>query len=225
MNFFAKTNGAKKGEVYIYEAIGESWFGGITAKTFAASMNDLKSCSELDIYVNSPGGNVFDGIAIYNQIERHAATRKTVHIDGIAASIASIIAMAGTERKIASNGMVMIHDPYGMAMGTAAAMRKNAEALDKIRSVLLDTYVAKTTSKAADLYKWMADETWMDADEALSRGFATEKTAEKAMKAEFPMLANFAKLPENLRRDATSVDAKLASMNMRALKMRSASAT
>src|SRR5690606_11191887 len=104
-------------------------------------------------------------------------------------------------------------------------MRKNAEALDKIRSVLLDTYVDRTSSKVADLDKWMAEETWMDADEALARGFATEKTATKAMKAEFPMLANFAKLPENLRLDATSVDAKLASMNMRALKMRSASAT
>src|SRR5690606_5757755 len=101
---------------------------------------------------------------------------------------------------------------------------KVADSLDKVRSVLLDTYVARTGGKEAEISGWMDEETWMTADEAVTRGFATSKTTEAAIKAEFPMLANFAKLPENLKREATSVDAKLASMNMRVQRMRSASA-
>jgi ATP-dependent Clp protease protease subunit len=224
MKFFAKATGKKRGEMYLYDSIGQSWDGGITDKSFEKGLRELGAVDELDIYVNSPGGNVFHGVAIYNQLKRHGASRKTVHIDGIAASIASVIIMAGTEIKIATNGMVMIHDPFGLCMGSANEMRKSADALDKVRSVLLDTYVARTGGKSAQISEWMTEETWMNADEAVARGFATSKTADAAIKAEFPMLANFAKLPDNLKRDATSVSAKLASMNMRTLRMRSASA-
>jgi ATP-dependent Clp protease protease subunit len=223
MKFFAKATGPKKGAVYLYDAIGQTWEGGITDKSFERTLRDLGAVAELDVYVNSPGGNVFHGVAIYNQLKRHPAARKTMHIDGIAASIASIIIMAGTDIEIASNGMVMIHNPFGMCFGGAEDMRKVAESLDKVRSVLLDTYVARTGGKSAEISDWMDEETWMTADEAIKRGFATSKTTEAAIKAEFPMLTNFAKLPENLKRDATSVDAKLASMNMRTLRMRNAS--
>lgn len=218
MKFFAKTNG-KRGELYIYESIGEGWFGGITAKAFNDSLKELGTVTALDIYINSPGGSVFDGIAIYNQIARHPAKEKVVHIDGIAASIASIIAMAGTEVRIADNGMFMIHDPWGMSTGTAGDMRKQADALDKIRDVLLDTYVARTGGKRDQISDWMSAETWMTADEAMSRGFANSKVDKPAMKAEFALMQNFAKVPENLKRQAVSVDAKMASMQMRVSKM------
>lgn len=214
MKFFAKANG-KRGEIYIYEAIGEGWFGGITAKSFSESMKELGAVAALDIYINSPGGSVFDGIAIYNQIKRHGASEKVVHIDGIAASIASVIAMAGTEIRIADNGMFMIHDPWGVTVGTADEMRKQADALDKIRGTLLDTYVAKTGGDAKQISDWMTAETWMTADESVERGFATKKTEEKAVKAEFAMLEKFAKVPDTLRRQAASMDAKFARMNMR----------
>lgn len=216
--FFAKTNG-KRGELYIYESIGEGWFGGITAKAFNDSLKELGSVAALDIYINSPGGSVFDGIAIYNQIMRHSAKEKVVHIDGIAASIASVIAMAGTDIRIADNGMLMVHQPWGMATGTADDMRKQAEALDKIRDVLIDTYVARTKSSRSDIVSWVDAETWMTADEAMSRGFANSKVAKPAMKAEFALMQNFAKVPENLKRQAVSVDAKMASMQMRLSKM------
>ena len=75
MKFFAKANG-KRGEIYLYEAIGEGWFGGITAKSFSDSIKELGSVNALDIYINSPGGSVFDGIAIYNQIKRHSAAER-----------------------------------------------------------------------------------------------------------------------------------------------------
>lgn len=214
MKFFAKANG-KRGEIYVYEAIGEGWFGGITAKSFQESVRDIGSVQALDIYVNSPGGSVFDGVAIYNQIQRHPAAEKVVHIDGIAASIASVIAMAGTEIRIAANGMFMIHDPWGMAVGTSEEMRKYAESLDKVRDTILNTYVARTGGDPKQISEWMAAETWMNADEAVERGFATAKTEERAIKAQFPMLERFAKVPEQLRRQAANTDARLAHMSMR----------
>lgn len=218
MKFFAKAAG-KRGEIYIYEAIGEGWFGGITAKSFNESMREIGNVSALDIYINSPGGSVFDGIAIYNQIKRHAAAEKIVHVDGIAASIASIIAMAGTEIRIAENGMFMIHDPWGLSIGTAEEMRKQAEALDKIRDTLLDTYVAKTGGDRKQISDWMSAETWMNADESVARGFASKKTEEKAVKAEFPMLEKFAKVPDHLKRQAANDDVRFARMQMRVDKL------
>lgn len=222
MKFFAKATGKKKGEIYVYEQIGEGWFGGITAKSFQKSMEEIKNVEELAIYINSPGGNVFDGVAIYNMIKRHEAKSKKVYIDGIAASIASIIALAGNERIIASNGMFMIHDPWGFAMGRAEDMRKQAESLDKVRGVLLQTYVDRTTAKEADLDKWMSEETWMDADEALERGFATEKSTEDAvLNNSFSMFEKFSKVPEKLKaQPANDVSFKLAQMQMRAAKLR-----
>lgn len=212
--FFAKSAG-KRGEIYLYESIGEGWYGGITAKDFAAMVKDLGTVSALDIYINSPGGSVFDGIAIYNQIKRHPANEKVVHVDGIAASIASIIAMAGTDIRIADNGTMMIHDPWGMSIGTAEEMRKVADSLDKIRSTLLDTYVARTGGDRQQISDWMAAETWMNAEEAVANGFANSTSGEKAMKAEFPMLANFKNLPDEIRRQAINSQALVARMQAR----------
>lgn len=217
MKFFAVTKAAKS-ELYLYDAIGADFFGGgITAKTVC---DELKKCKagQLDIYINSPGGSVFEGLAIYNQIKRWNG-RKVVHVDGIAASIASVIAMAGDEINIASNGMLMIHRAWGLTAGNGDEMRKYAESLDKIDSTLLDTYVARTGGDRKAIDAWMAAETWMTADEAVERKFASKKTAEKAIEASFPMLDKFRNVPDNLRKQAMSIDAKLARMQMRTSKM------
>lgn len=212
--FFAKTAG-KRGEIYVYDAIGKSYFDdGVSAKSFADSLKALGNVSALDLYINSPGGSVFEGLAIYNQIKRFSG-EKIVHIDGIAASIASVIAMAGDEVRIAANGTIMIHDPWGMTMGTAEDMRKTAASLDKTRDVLLENYVARTGGRREQISAWMSAETWMNADEAVERGFATSKVEEKAFSAAFPMLEKFNKVPERLRTQATSVDTRLAAMSMR----------
>lgn len=216
--FFAKTNG-KRGEIYIYEEIGEGWFGGITAKSFSESMKELGNVSALDIYINSPGGSVFDGIAIYNQIKRFSG-EKIVHIDGIAASIASVIAMAGDKVKIAANGMVMIHDPWSIAFGTADEMRKMADSLDKVRDTILDTYVIATEGDRQAISDLMAAETWLSADEAVAQGFADEKTEELTVKAEFSMLAKFQNTPAPLKRSATGTTALLARMDKRTMQLR-----
>lgn len=216
--FFAKASG-KRGEIYIYEQIGESYFGdGLGAKTFSDAIKEMGKVDGVDIYINSPGGSVFDGVAIYNQIRRIPGD-KAVHIDGIAASIASVIAMAGDTVEIAENGMFMIHDPWGMSVGGADEMRKYADSLDKIRDVILTTYVSKTGGDEAEISAWMKAETWMDAKEAVDRGFATSVSKNSAIKAEFEMLDKFKNVPKDLQQRASrDVKSLLARMDVRTAK-------
>lgn len=218
MKFWAKTNG-KKAELYIYDYIGADFFGeGITAQSVTDAMKDFTPKAQIDVFINSPGGSVFEGIAIYNILRRWDG-KKSVHIDGIAASIASIVAMAGDDIMIADNGMVMIHEPWGVAMGTSEDIRKVADALDKVHGSIRDTYVTRTGSSANDIEAWMSAETWMNADEAIARGFATVKVEQKAIKAEFPMLAKFKNTPEPLRRQGMDSRVLLARMGVRTAQM------
>lgn len=221
MKIQAKKKG-KRGELYVYEPIGDGWFGGITAQSFQAELAKLADADALDIFINSPGGSVFDGIAIYNQIRRWDRGERIVHIDGIAASIASVIAMAGDEIRIAGNGQVMIHEPWGMALGTAADMRKSAESLDGVHESILDTYVAKTKGERKDIDKWMRAETWMRADLAVERGFATSKVEEKKEMepAAFTLLDRFRNTPPELRAASRDANIKIAHMQMRVQKSR-----
>ena len=114
-------------EVLIYDEIGAY---GVTAKGFLAELGALPDDAAIDLRLNSPGGSVFDAVAIYNALKRHEGTI-TVWIDGIAASAASYIAMAGDTIIMPENAFLMIHDPSGLVMGTAEDMRSTAEALDK----------------------------------------------------------------------------------------------
>lgn len=216
-NFFAKTSG-RRAELYFYDAIGEDWDGtGITAQTVSESLASFGKVDTLDIYINSPGGSVFDGIAIVTQLKRFDA-RKIVHIDGIAASIASVIAMAGDEINIADNALMMIHSAWGLTMGTAEEMRKYAESLDKVDGAILDAYAKRTgydRQKIADMVK---AETWLNADECVEMGFATKKTDDLALKAEFPMLAKFKNTPKKLLENTNTSQSMLARMDMVVLK-------
>lgn len=211
--FFCKAAG-KRGEIYLYDGIGDDGYSGIGASAFAQAMAEMGKVDALDLYINSPGGSVFEGLAIYNQITRFKG-EKVAYIDGIAASIASVIPLACEKRVIAGNGTFMIHDPYSIALGSADDLRKAASSLDKIRDTLLDTYVAKTGGDRKELSDLMAEETWFNADEAIQRGFATSKTEDKAFKAEFPMLAKFKHVPAELRRQATASNLLQARMQMR----------
>lgn len=159
-----------RGALYFYDVIGGGgWGGGIDPKDVIASLQGLTG-KPLDIYVNSPGGDVFDGIAIYNVLRRFEGT-KTMHVDGLAASAASLVIMAGDEIRCAHNAQIMIHDPWAFAMGNATDLRATADLLEQTGETLVDTYAKRTKAKAADVRQWMADETWMDAATALERGF------------------------------------------------------
>jgi ATP-dependent protease ClpP protease subunit len=161
----AQSTGA---EVVIYDEIGAY---GVSAKGFLAELGALPDATPLALRLNSPGGSVFDAVAIYNAIKRHSGT-VTVWIDGIAASAASYIAMAGDEVIMPENAFLMIHDPAGVVMGTAIDMRAMAEALDKIKGSLLQGYAAKSGRSHEEIAPLMAAETWLDAKDALDLGFA-----------------------------------------------------
>jgi len=156
-------------EVSIYDEIG---FGGVTAKQFAADIKKLKG-QHIDLRINSVGGSVTEGAAIYNALKRHKGGL-TVHVDGLAASMASVIAMAGEETRMAENALIMIHNPWSMTMGDAADLRKEADVLDKLKATLVNAYVRKSGQPRASIEKMMDEETWLDAGEALRLGFVDE---------------------------------------------------
>ena len=159
---------AEGAELSIHDEIGAY---GVSAKDFINDLGKLPGDAALTLRLNSPGGSVFDAVAIYNALKRHAGP-VTVSIDGIAASAASYIAMAGNEIIMPENAFLMIHDPSGLVMGTATDMRAMAEALDKIAGALVKGYAAKSGKAEEEVAALMAAETWFTATEAVEAGFA-----------------------------------------------------
>ena len=154
-------------EVSIYDEIG---FGGVAAKDFVADLRKLKG-QHIHLRINSVGGSVIEGAAIYNALRRHKGGL-TVHVDGLAASMASVIAMSGDEVLMAGNSMLMIHNPWSMAAGDADDLRKEADVLDKLKATLVNAYVRKTGRERGEIEAMMDEETWLDATEAVAMNFA-----------------------------------------------------
>ncbi len=167
--------GSARAEVLIYDPIGEDWLGnGVTAKKFRDDLAAMGDVQEIVVRINSPGGEVFDGFAIYNALKQHKA-QVVVHIDGLAASIASVIAMAGDKVVMGEGAMFMVHSPWTVALGNADQMRDIADMLDKVEVGLVDAYVAKTGKSRAEVEKWMDGETWFTRDESIAAGLADDK--------------------------------------------------
>lgn len=155
--------------LYIYDEIG---YFGQTAKGLADDLRDLDS-DRLDVHLNSPGGDIFDGLAIYQALKDHKA-QVTVRVDGLAASIASVIMMAADKIVMAPKASVMIHDGWSVACGNAADLRKLADLLDKQSDIIASVY-ADRAGQPADFWRdRMRDETWYNADEALAAGLIDE---------------------------------------------------
>jgi ATP-dependent Clp endopeptidase proteolytic subunit ClpP len=156
-------------EVYIYDEIG---YWGDNAKEFANALAKIDS-AEMVVHLNSPGGDIFDGLAIYQSLKNHKAS-VTVVVDGLAASIASVIAMAADRLVMAPKATMMIHDGWSMTVGNAADMRKMADLLDKQSEIIASVY-AERSGQPADFWRdRMRDETWYNADEALAAGLVDE---------------------------------------------------
>lgn len=173
-----KASGDKTADIYIYDEIG---YWGVTARQFASSMKALGDLDHINLHIHSPGGDVFDGIAIYNLLNSHTAS-KTVYIDGLAASMASVIAMVGNPIIMPENAMMMIHKPWGITGGDANDMRDYADLLDKVEAVLIPSYAKKTGKSSDELALLLGEETWMTAQECLEHGFADQiSTAVQAM--------------------------------------------
>ncbi len=171
----------KSAEIIIYSPIGESmWSDAISAKQFSEALNKLDpSVDTLNVRINSPGGDVFDGVAIYNRLKQHKA-KVVVHIDGLAASIASVIALAGDEIIIGDGALFMIHLPWTMAMGNRMEMENTINLLMDVEEQLIGIYARKTGMGRSEIKKMLEAETWMDAEEAISKGFV-DKMSEDSL--------------------------------------------
>lgn len=194
---FAIRAGAKSADVYIYESIGDGWMGGISAKRFADDIKALGKLETINVFMNSPGGSVFDGWAMYSTLKRNSA-RINVQVDGLAASIASLVAMAGDEITMADNSLMMIHNAWADVRGDAEEMRTTADLLDKISGQLMDTYAARSGNERDLVQQMMAEETWMTADEAMANGFCDCKSQESRMAACAFDLSRFKNAPQDV---------------------------
>jgi ATP-dependent protease ClpP protease subunit len=154
-------------EITLFDEIG---FGGTSAKAFISDLKKL-SGQRVHLRINSVGGSVVEGTAIYNALRRHKGGL-TVHVEALAASMASVVAMAGDEVAIADNALLMIHNPWSMSMGDADDLRKEADVLDKLKSTLVNAYKRKTGMDADEISDMMNEETWLGAEEAVALGFA-----------------------------------------------------
>lgn len=185
-----------KAEIYVYDCIGEY---GVTAQDFVGELR-ASNASEIDLHINSEGGQVFDGLAIYESIKQHPAT-VTAYVDGLAASAASFIVQAADRRVMAKNAQMMIHDAHGLSIGNAADMREMADLLDKFSDNLAEIYAERAGGTRAQWRKAMrgagaaADGTWYNAQEAVKAGLADDiagtpakETASPDNKVEQPTL-------------------------------------
>ncbi len=162
-------------EITIYGSIGSSWWDeSVSASQFSKDLKELgNDINEITVRINSTGGSVYDGLAIRSLLKNHKAY-VTVIVDGLAASIASIIAMAADKLIMAKGSMMMIHNPLSGGWGEAKDLREIADFLDKIRDSLVSVYAARTGKTSEELIELLDAETWMSAEEAVEMGFADE---------------------------------------------------
>jgi len=160
------------GEIFLYDAIGDPWWGMIGAENVIGDLAKMAG-KRVTMRIASPGGSVDEGRLIYNALKRYQGGVDVV-VDSSAYSIASYIAMAGERVVMAKNAMLMIHNPWTIAMGDAAELRKTADVLDKYRDSIVDAYTDKSDKDRKKMLAILDAETWYTAQEAVDEGFATE---------------------------------------------------
>lgn len=196
-SWFTARNAGSVGEITIYSEIGG---GGITGEAFHAALRSLRGVSTLLISINSDGGDVSTGFAIANMLERFKA-RKVVRIDGVAASMASVIAMVGDEIVMPSNAMMMIHNPWGATVGGAEQLKSFANALEMMQANIVTAYAKRSGIGPARIQGMMDAETWLSAEEAVRLGFADriEAPLKMAAMANLPDVSKFKNAPSTPR--------------------------
>lgn len=167
--------GTDTAEVLLYDVIGRDFWGdGVSAKDFRAEVKKIKAAT-LNLRINSPGGSVTEAAAILQTLDEFPG-RVEVDIDGVAASAATLVMMAGDEVRAATNALVMIHNPWAGVMGTAADMRRTADLLDKVRGQILDRYAQRGTLSRDEFAAAMDAETWYTGAEAIDTGLVDAVT-------------------------------------------------
>ncbi len=191
----------KTGELTLYgEISNEIWWGDeVTPKQFKEDLDALGDIEVLNVFINSPGGDVFAGQAIHSMLKRHKA-KVHICIDGLAASIASLIAMAGDKVIMPKNAMMMIHSPWTIAVGNAQEFRKIADDMDKIRDSMVVAYEDRSALTKEEILDMLNAETWLSADDCLEYGFADEieETKQVAACLDKEVLGRYKNTPEKL---------------------------
>jgi ATP-dependent Clp endopeptidase proteolytic subunit ClpP len=193
----------KQTEISIFDEIG---MFGVSAKQFISDLQAIPADHSILLKIHSPGGEVFDGNAIFTALQRRGNVE--VQIEGIAASMATVISLAGSPVKMAANGFYMIHNPWGSAVGDSSEMRKQAELLDRIRQKMVNAYAAKSGQEPALIEQWMDAETWFTAEQAQAAGFVDEITDGMALaaSANFRALAKYRNAPADLTARALQME-------------------
>lgn len=191
-------------EIFVYDDIGDDWWGdGISARSISQLLKQHSGLELITLRVNSLGGSAFDGDAIYNQLRRHKA-RVEVDVDGVAASAASVVVMAGDEIRMAENAMLMIHEAWGTTRGPASDHRTTADLLEKVNMGAAKVYARRSGKTEDEMLEKMAAETWFTAAEAVEIGLADKVTEAKQIESKWDpkMLARFKNAPASLMGEA-----------------------
>lgn len=207
-----------RGEIHIYgDIVSDDWRWGeeTSAISFRDALNSMGDVQAIDVRINSGGGDVFEATAIYNMLKRHKASVE-VHIDGLAASAASVIAMAGDKVTMPKNAMLMIHNAWTFAIGNHMDLRKQADDLEKINdSAVKQSYLSKNPEiEAEELSRLMDEETWLTADEALTLGLIDEVTTSVQVAASLSddQLARYKNAPSALVEPKEEPNAEIEAM-------------
>lgn len=205
----ATTNDAL--ELVIYDDIGADYYGGVSAADIKSKLDGAGDVAKIVVRLNSAGGDVFEGAAIYNLLAQ-CGKPVDVYVDGLAASAAFTIAMAGTNIFVGEAAMMMLHNAWSIEMGDANVMRKMADLLDKVTGSFENIYVKRSGKDAADVKSMMDAETWLTAQDAVDNGFAdevvqldSEKSANASALAK-TFAARFAKTPAQFKADANDMN-------------------
>lgn len=198
----------KVGEITLYGVIGDP-YDGISAAQFMTDLRKLDGAETINVHINSPGGIVSEGRAIFNRLKSHAG-RKIVHVDSEASSIAALIAMAGDEVRMLEGSVMLVHRAWGVTIGNANVHRDRIRDLEVIDKAQVETYAARTKMKPADIMKLMDEDRYMDAEEAVRRGFAdVAVTGQKIAACRIDRAAfNLPTLPEQPRLSRADARAK-----------------
>ena len=172
--YYNLTTNDQEADIFIFGDI-TSWVwdeSDVSSYTLAKELAELKDVNQINVHINSYGGEVAEGLAIYNQLVNHPA-KVTTYCDGFACSIASVIFMSGEERIMSDASLLMIHNPWTYVRGNAEKLRKDADDLDKMANAAVNAYMNRVSIKEEELRELLKKESWIEPAEALSKGFAT----------------------------------------------------
>lgn len=215
--FKIRSESATKAEIVLYAGIGQDYWGDgsmISAKQFSDELKALpKTVNELTVRINSPGGDVFDGVTIYNRLKQFNGTVNVI-IDGLAASIASIIALAGDTITIGEGALFMVHLPWTFAYGNRMELDNVVSRLMDVEEQMIGIYSKRSGLDRSEVKALLEAETWMDADQAIEKGFVDSKV-EESMPIAASVFKNaiwIGKKPEKFNSETKAVDAAKADL-------------